>query len=110
MKDGAEVTLRYIGSLFHRPAVCGKQYIGKRIWIEFADWRDCEFHDCEVIVSGSSERLTLECCRFDACDWRAVGDARRTIGLLKALSAQKGGDEIVRRTFPMALNHSPAKD
>ncbi|MCG6970302.1 MAG: hypothetical protein LJE85_11090 [Gammaproteobacteria bacterium] len=57
---------------------------GKKVTVDFNEYIDCEFKDCEIIYKGGNPPV-FENCRFENCQFSAIDRAENTIGYLSFL-------------------------
>ena len=57
---------------------------GKNVTVDFNEYIDCEFNDCEIVYKGGKLPV-FENCRFSNCQFSLIEKADNTIGYLSFL-------------------------
>ncbi|MGD8593167.1 MAG: hypothetical protein PVF82_10070 [Gammaproteobacteria bacterium] len=57
---------------------------GKKVTVDFNEYIDCEFNDCEILYKGGNLPV-FENCKFNNCQYSLVDKADNTIGYLSFL-------------------------
>jgi hypothetical protein len=80
----------------------GRTFRRQQITLDYQTFVDCRFQGCTLVLLGS-DRVSLEGCTFEGCQWAVAGFAGNTVTVLKDLSAIEGVAEVVRHTFAAVL-------
>ncbi len=72
---------------------------GKKVTVDFNEYIECEFNDCEIIYKGGNLPV-FEKCNFNNCQFSLVEKADNTIGYLSFLYqniSEGGAKEFVEK-------------
>jgi hypothetical protein len=80
----------------------GRTFRRQQITLDHQTFVDCRFVGCTLVLLGS-DRVSLEGCSFEGCQWAVAGFAGNTVQVLQKLSGIEGVAAVLRHTFPDVL-------
>lgn len=89
---------------FLRPRHVGKNFEGKEIVMDLADYHHCKFYQCNIVYNGGPADFTHN--NMDCCSFVFGGAAGRALKVLHHFGSI--APELVQGTFSNPLRRDPS--
>jgi hypothetical protein len=82
-----------------RTQVTGQTFKAQRIILDAAEYIDCNFEDCQIVITGINGLQTRNCIFTGVCELRFEGPAFRTLETLSLLHPHPTFQPVIERVI-----------